>query len=111
MGKKIRRRNVLNNYDPKYNVRDKDTENDKETEENLETANEQATADKEDNIVAVAGKEKNVLATDEKEGKVLATDGNEAVEQYKEKLRQYGRQYKEINGLWFNIDDIESVSD
>ena len=35
---------------------------------------------------------------------------SESLDEYKEKLRAYGKQYLEYNGPWFNIKDIETVS-
>ena len=35
---------------------------------------------------------------------------NESLDEYKGKLRDYAKQFQELNGEWFNMKDIETVS-
>ena len=47
-----------------------------------------------------------------KTDKILTSEQkNKSVNEYKEKIRNFAKNYKEMNGVWFNIDDIEIVSE
>ena len=82
-GKKIRRRNAFDNFDPVINIED-NSDDDESIERNTQSI-------------------KPFLSEKNKES-------SESLEEYKDKLRAYGKQFYEYNGDWFNIRDIETVS-
>ena len=82
-GKKIRRRNAFDNFDPVINIDDH--------------------SDDDESIERKTQSIKPFLIEKNKES-------SESLDEYKEKLRAYGKKYNEYNGPWFNINDIETVS-
>ena len=102
-GKKIRRRNILNNYNATINIDNCNNE--------VNKGPVQGTLSnwRKENEINTDENEKNLPKT--KTDKILTSQHkNESVNEYKEKIRNFAKNYKEMNGVWFNIDDIEIVS-
>ena len=93
-GKKIRRRNVFNNYDPVINIVD-DPINDESIRRNTQSI--EPFLDK-NKTSSEPGKDQNISSSD-------------SLDEYKNKIRAYAKHYLQMNGKWFDINDIESVSD
>ena len=89
-GKKVRRRNVNNNFDEKINVREN-------TVSDLTNVS-QKNIDK--------PVEKNTPTTPVVPGKSVIDE----VESYKGKIRDYVIRYREMNGNYFNLTQLEEVS-
>ena len=112
-GKKIRRRNILNNYNATINIQDSD---DKDiagpvqgtlsnwitTSQNKNNPQKKKDTITDQNADIKSTTIDNVSGTSEHKKKSLGD--------FKEKIRNFAKNYKEMNGVWFNIDDIETVS-
>ena len=111
-GKKIRRRNVLKCYDPKYNIKQDPDENAKDKSDEANDTSEKST-DKTVNNESVTANtpeivEENItIAVEEEDSNATKRI---AVELYKDKLRKYASDYMELNGSWYNFECIETVS-
>ena len=89
-GNKVRRRNVSNNFDEEINIR----------ENSVSTS----TDDTQKNIDKTVGKD--APATPVVAGKSSINE----VDSYKEKIREYVVRYREMNGDYFNLTQLEEVS-
>ena len=87
-------RNVLKNYDPKYNVKQDPDEEPKDKSEPKGNVQPDTPEIVEENT--------NIEVVEEDPNATKRI----AVELYKDKLRQYASDYKELNGLWFNLECI-----
>ena len=81
-GNKIKRRNAFDNFDPVINI-DDSSDDDESIERNTQSI---------EPFLQITKK------------------SNESLDEYKGKLRDYAKQFQELNGEWFNIRDIETVS-